>query len=355
MMGSVKDLEVLKPPTKSKMGLGRFHFSNRYSVFDWGEMPDQIDDKGAALCMMGAYCFEQLEKETGIKTHYKGLVTSDSKSTVGSSELDEPTNIMEVDLVNVIRPKPYTNEKGILMYDYSVYMPSLTNFLIPLEVVYRNGLPEGSSIFKRLEQGVLRPEELELDHYPKPGEQLRKPIFDPSTKLEKGDRYITWREAQEIVNLSDDEAGEIKDILLKVDKFLTKVASKAKLNNEDGKIELAFDPKRKMMVVDVIGTLDECRFTYDGLHVSKEVARQFYKKTKWYKDLEDAKKRAKNQGIEDWKSLCTSQPTQLDPTLKQIIRDMYASVANEFMERRIFDSPKLGEVIAAYKDYLGET
>lgn len=354
-MGSVKDLEILKPPTKSKMGLGRFHFSNRYSVFDWGEMPDLIDDKGAALCMMGAYCFEQLEKETEIKTHYKGLVTSNGKERALSSELDEPADIMEVDLVNVIRPKPYTNEKGELMYDYSVYSPDLANFLIPLEVVYRNGLPEGSSIFKRLEQGVVNPKDLDLDHYPKPGEQLKKPILDPSTKLEKGDRYITWREAQEMVNLSGDEANEIKDILLKVDKLITALAAKAKLKNEDGKIELAFNPKREMMVVDVIGTLDECRFTYDGLHVSKEVARQFYKKTKWYKELEEAKKQAKDKGIEDWKSLCRSQPMRIDPPLKQIIRDMYASVANEFLGKRVFDSPKLDNVIRTYRAYISET
>ena len=55
------------------MGVGRFHFSDRYSVFDWGEMPDQIEGKGAALCLMGAYCFEQLE-EKGVKTHYRGLL-----------------------------------------------------------------------------------------------------------------------------------------------------------------------------------------------------------------------------------------------------------------------------------------
>ena len=55
------------------MGIGRFHFSDRYSVFDWGEMPDHIEGKGAALCLMGAYCFEHLE-EKGVKTHYRGLV-----------------------------------------------------------------------------------------------------------------------------------------------------------------------------------------------------------------------------------------------------------------------------------------
>ena len=59
-MGSVKDLQIIKKPTQTAMGVGRFLFSDRYSVFDWGEMPDHIEGKGAALCLMGAYCFEQL-------------------------------------------------------------------------------------------------------------------------------------------------------------------------------------------------------------------------------------------------------------------------------------------------------
>jgi len=42
-------------------------------------------------------------------------------------------------------------ENGKLKYDYSVYTSRLKNFLIPLEIIYRNGLPEGSSVFKKLE------------------------------------------------------------------------------------------------------------------------------------------------------------------------------------------------------------
>ncbi len=71
-MGSVKDLVVLVEPT-DKLGLGRFIFSDRYSVFDYGEMPDRIEDKGKALCMVSAFFFERLE-EAGIATHYVGLV-----------------------------------------------------------------------------------------------------------------------------------------------------------------------------------------------------------------------------------------------------------------------------------------
>ena len=345
-MGSVKDLEVSRKPTKTKMGVGRFRFSDRYSVFDWGEMPDLIESKGAALCLMGAYCFEKLE-EKGLRTHYKGLVSNDGK-TVRVGELREPSNIMDIALVNVYRPKPITKE-GKLQYDYSAYTPSMTNCIVPLEVIYRNGLPAGSSVFERLEQGTASIQQLGLDHYPKPGEKLLKPVFDLSTKLEDKDRYLTWDEAQEIAGLTKEEVEDAKTLLLQVDKLITQVAFKADLENEDGKIELAFNPERRLMVVDVVGTLDECRFTYNGLHVSKEIARQFYRKTGWYAEVEEAKKIAEEKGVSDWKSLCKTQPPKLEPRLKRIISQMYTAAANELTEHRFFEAPRLAEVVNDYK------
>jgi phosphoribosylaminoimidazole-succinocarboxamide synthase len=350
-MGSVKDLTVIKKPTQTAMGVGRFLFSDRFSVFDWGEMPDHIDGKGAALCLMGAYCFERLE-EKGVKTHYRGLVDETGKA-VKIDELKKPSNIMEVCLVNVYKPQTSV-VNGKITHDYSVYTPNLKNCLIPLEIIYRNGLPEGSSVFKRLEQGKVTLKDLGLDHTPKPGETLAKPIFDVSTKLEETDRYVTWQEAQKIAGLKDKELADVKAVLLEADETITEAAKNAGLKNEDGKIELAFDDKRNLMVVDVVGTLDECRFTYGGVHVSKEVARQFYKKTSWYKDLEQAKKEAEIKGIQDWKALCKSQPSKLDSKLKQVISEMYMSAANEMTNCRLFDTPKLAAVIKKYKDYMGE-
>jgi len=347
-MGSVKDLEIIKNPTREEMGVGRFHFSDRYSVFDWGEMPDLIDGKGAALCMMGAYCFERLE-EKDIKTHYRGLVDKNGK-VVCFDELSEPSNVMEINLVNVYKPKAYV-ENGKLKYDYSVYAPALRNFLIPLEIIYRNGLPEGSSVFKRLEQGLATLEELGLDHYPQAGERLTKPIFDVSTKLEEGDRYVSWKEAQKIAGLTDKELSEVKDLLLRVDETITEIAARASLVNEDGKIELAFDPQRKLMVADVVGAFDECRFTYNGLHVCKEIARQYYKNTEWYRDVEEAKKKAKEQGVENWKKLVKTKPQKLDPKLKIIIKQMYMAATNEITEKKMFDTPKLADIIIKYEEH----
>jgi phosphoribosylaminoimidazole-succinocarboxamide synthase len=345
-MGSVKDLEIIKKPTVDEMGIGRFIFSDRYSVFDWGEMPDHIDGKGEALCMMGAYCFEKLE-EKGVRTHYRGLVDNSGKVR-RFYELDKPSNIMEINLVNVYKPKAQVQE-GKLKYDYSVYTPKLRNFLIPLEIIYRNGLPEGSSVFKRLEKGLVTLEELGLTHRPKPGERLSKPIFDVSTKLEEGDRYLSWTEAQKIAGLSDSEVNEVKGLLLRVDGAISELASRTGLVNEDGKIELALDPLRRFMVVDVLGTLDECRFTYDGLHVSKEIARQYYRKTEWCTEVEETKKKALEKGVEDWKKLVKTEPPQLDPPLKKIISHMYSATANEITRKKMFDVPALREIIQEYK------
>ncbi len=101
---------------------------------------------------MGAYCFERLE-EKSVRTHYKGLVDENGKA-VRFNEIKKPSSIMEVCLVSVYRPETRV-ENGKLTYDYSIYTPNLKNCLIPLEIIYRNGLPEGSSVFKRLEQGKV--------------------------------------------------------------------------------------------------------------------------------------------------------------------------------------------------------
>lgn len=344
-MGSVKDLEIVRKPTPDTMGIGRFHFSDRYSVFDWGEMPDQIEGKGSALCLMGAYCFERLE-EKEVKTHYRGLV-NESGRIVRFDELTNPTNTMEIDLVNVHRPAVVTKD-GTLVYDYSVYTPHIRNCLIPLEIIYRNGLPDGSSVFKRLEQGEITIGDLGLAHFPLPGERFSKPIFDVSTKLEETDRYLTWKEAQEISGLTNEDVERVKKLLLEVDRTITQVALKADLENEDGKIELALDPERRLIVVDVVGTLDECRFTYQGFHVSKEIARLYYRKTDWFREVEEAKKKAEEQGIKEWQTLVHQEPPRLDPGLKTIISELYMTASNELTERKFFDAPDLAETINKY-------
>ena len=91
---------------------------------------------------------------------------------------------MEVALVNVYKPKTSVVD-GKIVHDYRSYNPELKNCLIPLEIIYRNGLPEGSSVFKRLAQGKVTLKDLGLDHQPKPGETLANPSLTSALSLKK--------------------------------------------------------------------------------------------------------------------------------------------------------------------------
>ena len=333
-MGSVKDLKILKGATSDNFGQARFIFSDRYSVFDWGEMPDHINYKGAAIALLGAYFFEKLEK-IGIPSHYAGLVEDNTVKKL--SEIKKPTNIMEVKLLRVINP-----ELRRYQYDYSMYQNEGGGFLIPLEVIYRNFLPPGSSVFKRLKDGEIKPQDLGLDEIPVPNQKLDMPVLDVSTKLEITDRYLTWAEAQQISGLSDDEIAKLKNLTNRVNDLITEEFLKIELVNEDGKMEVGFDSKRNLMAVDVLGTLDECRFTLDGFPVSKEIARIHYRNTAWCEAVEEAKKEDRQQ----WKNICRLSPEPLPAGLNLLISRIYCACTNEITEHEWFpDVPPVKEIL----------
>ncbi|RUM34346.1 MAG: phosphoribosylaminoimidazolesuccinocarboxamide synthase [Archaeoglobus sp.] len=328
-MGSVKDLHVIENPSELP-GKGRFIFSDRYSVFDYGEMPDLIEGKGKALCLIAAYFFELAEKR-GMRTHYIGLI--DNNRVLRLDEIDEPTNIMEIRLFRVVKPLRIGSN-----YDYTPIKKAKNNYLIPLEVIYRNVLPEGSSVFKRLRNGTLKLEDLGLNHYPSPGEELDEPIIEVSTKLESEDRYISWKEAVEISGISESEMDEIKRLTLKMDKLITEETEKTGIKNLDGKFEFAFDENRKIIFVDTVGTPDECRFAMDGVQVSKEILRKYYRQTEWYRLIDSLK-----GTDESWRE--KAKPPKLPEKIVKVVSDMYKSCCNEITGKRFFDVDSLKDVV----------
>ncbi len=334
-MGSVKDLIVIEEPKEDKMGLADMVFSDRFSVFDYGVMPDLIDHKGEALCLMSAYFFERIE-ERGMKTHYLGLVEGGRVKRF--DEISSPVNVMRVKLARVVKPKRLNG------YDYSIFKVLKGNYLIPLEVIYRNVIHPNSSILRRLERGEVKPEDFGLREI-KPGMKLEKPVIDFSTKLEDFDRYLKWNEAKEISGLSDEEFETLKNFAIEIDDVITREVSKANLENEDGKIEFALDENRNLIVVDAIGTPDECRFSYDGFEVSKEILRSYYRKTEWYRKLKELK------GRENWREM-VGTPPKLSDEVKEMVSKIYMAMCNEITGRRFFDVPKLKEIIKIIKEVV---
>ncbi len=334
-MTSVKDFEVDSPPSDDELGRGRFHFSDRYSVFDWGEMPDRIPHKGASLCTMGAHHFERLESE-GIPTHYRGVLDDGAPGPLG--ECDHPPSRMSIALTRV--PElPFRNGS----YDYASYhREGGGNYLIPLEIVFRNRVPTGSSLRRR-----TKPSDhgLDRDEWPEEPLELERPIVEYSTKYEEKDRYLSREEAERIAGRADLE--DLEATARQVNAIINDRAERGGFTHEDGKIECLYH-EGTIYVADVVGTFDENRFSYGPQPISKEVIRQFYRTyhPEWIRACEEARQQARREGKVDWRPLCEVAPRPLPDNVVSTIRDMYAAGTNAYTERTWFEAPSMDRVLS---------
>jgi len=340
-MTSVKEFRVEREPTATTLGRGSFVFTDDYSVFDWGKMPDEIPDKGASLCAMGAFNFELLEDE-GVPTHYRGVVDPKSEAVVPLAETDDPPTEMAIELTQV----PDLPHEG-RDYDYDAYHEAAgDNFLIPLEIVFRNSVPVGSSLRRRTDPADHG---LDFEEWPEGVVQLEEPIVEFSTKYEEGDRYLTRREADRIAGAAD--LDDLEEVACEVNRVVTEHAAEADLVHEDGKIECLYY-EGEIRVADVVGTFDENRFTFHGQQVSKEFLRQYHKREQptWADAVAEAKEEAKRNDVADWKSLCDASPEPLPDEVVTAARDLYAAGTNAYVDRELFDAPSLADAVMAVND-----
>lgn len=289
-----------------------FEFTDKYSVFDWGGMPDTLENKGVALALMGKIFFEILTKK-GIANHYLGLEES---SQVLS-------NRMKVEAVEVHWPKKLSNR-----FDYSFYQTQPTNCLVPLEVIFRWGAPAGSSLLKR-------------HPHLKENERFNKPIIEFTTKLEDEDRMLSSDEALIVAGITPEELNRLKDITADVATHLKEVLNLMHVELWDGKLEWAFDEKRNFKLVDAIG-LDELRVSFQNRPLSKEFLRHHYRKTDWFQKLNEAKElAAKENG--DFKEICLnrfkSSPEPLPVQVKLAAETLYTSFANDLARVFLAQTP----------------
>ncbi|WP_136688220.1 phosphoribosylaminoimidazolesuccinocarboxamide synthase [Halorhabdus amylolytica] len=341
-MTSVKEFRIDEKPTPTGLGRGAFVFTDDYSVFDWGKMPDEIPGKGAALCTMGAYNFELLAEE-GIPTHYEGVVLDGETVTLDAAlERGRPPREMSIALTQV--PDLPHDTGG---YDYDAYHDAAgENYLVPMEIVFRNTVPVGSSLRKRSEPADHG---LDYDQWPEVPVDLPEPVVEFSTKYEEQDRYLSREEADRIAGRVD--IADLESLAREVNGLLNRRASEAGFVHEDGKIEcLSHDGE--IQVADVVGTFDENRFSYDGQEISKEVIRQYHKRTQpeWVEAVSEAKRRANDRGIAEWKSLCDRQPDPLDERVIDAASDLYRAGTNAYVGREVFDAPAIEDAIGGIEE-----
>ncbi|MFC6989471.1 phosphoribosylaminoimidazolesuccinocarboxamide synthase [Haloplanus sp. GCM10025708] len=337
-MTSVKEFRVEREPTATDLGRGRFVFTDDYSVFDWGRMPDQIPRKGASLCTMGAFNFERFEAD-GVPTHYRGVVADGEPRAL--AEADAPPREMAISLTQV--PElPY--EDG--SYDYDAYHAAAgSNYLIPLEVVFRNTVPVGSSLRARADPADYG---LGFDDWPDEPVALPEPVVEFSTKYEEQDRYLSRADADRIAGAAD--VDRLEALALAVNRLLNERAEATGFVHEDGKIECLYHDGT-VRVADVAGTFDENRFSYDGQEVSKEVVRQYYKREQpaWVDAVSEAKEAVRATDRADWRPLCDVDPMHLPDAVVDAVSDMYAAGANAYTDEAWFDAPPIDAAVDAVR------
>jgi phosphoribosylaminoimidazole-succinocarboxamide synthase len=343
---SVKEFRVDRDPSEHSLGRGRFVFTDDYSVFDWGRMPDTIPEKGRSLCTMGAYNFELLEAE-GVPTHYRGVV--DDGEVVELADASDAPREMAIDLTTV-PDLPFVGDDegtGAAGYDYDAFHDAAgDHYLVPLEIVFRNAVPVGSSLRKRTDPADLG---LAYDEWPDEPVSLPDPVVEFSTKYEEQDRYLGDDEADRIAGRAS--LTDLRDVALAVNRVVTDRAAETGFAHEDGKIECLW-MDGEVRVADVAGTFDENRFSYDGQQVSKEVVRQFYKRfdPEWVDAVSEAKSQADAEGVADWRPLCESEPDSLPADVRQAVADLYAAGTNAYTGGSWFDAPEIADAVDAVRD-----
>src|SRR3989338_5367568 len=384
--GSVKNLYQVKEAKGDTPGIYLFQFTDDYSIFDYGKMPDTLEGKGAALTLMAANIFERLEdpsewqslatspvwgkiedtdvrrrlldsstlsrlKKDGFKTHYRG-VRDASGRLVKTSDLREPTTLMEVASVRIIRPQRLM-ENGNLRWDYSAIFRGLKNYLVPLENIFRFGLPKGSSLLERFAKNPDYAKTLGLKKPAAEGSWLPRPVMEFSTKLEPGDRYMMPEEAQRISGLEGQEFQDLQELTFLVALFLMHLFSKVGVELWDGKVEFL---KTDRLVMGDSVTPDELRLLKNGVQISKEPLRQYYKKFQpdFVEKIMKSKKIAgqTNRAIaqvlrEDF----GCQPERLQGDFKKTFTSMYVALSPEITGLTLFPHcPSLDAVIGQLKD-----
>lgn len=362
--GSVKDLHG--PYTTASQGSAiAFEYSDAFSVFDWGRMPDLLPEKGAALATLAAWVFSEIEKpETwkefsrspgalqlrkgnrwgaafnelgeqlqreGLRTHYLGVL----EALPPEGKPVEPQKLgrvwskgLLVKAVTIARPH-FATVLGRTVADYSVSRSTPEPRLIPLEVVFRFSCPPGSSLLERAERD---PGYLATLGYPgwtaSPTAKWDLPVMELFTKLEPSDRVLSLSEAVAISGVS---AEVLQGLLLRtawVAGWLKSTFARHGLELADGKLEWGTDGRGGLMLVDAVGP-DELRLLAQGVQVSKECLRAHYRATPWYKSVSEAKERARAAGHLEWKKGVTVPAPALPAPLREMAAQVYRALTQE--------------------------
>ncbi len=402
--GSVK--RVWRAPTTDQAYGGHhlwFEFTDDYSVFDWGKMPDTIANKGRALVVMGALMFERLSNsqmwldlreskhlkqfnqtwlnnlfehdvftdehglfKKGMPSHMVSICSAEEEfEDLQSAARFSGRVFLEVLEAQVLRPTlRRLDSQSLYFYPYcrlSGVERSANMYLIPLEVVFRFGMPAGSSLKARLEKDPDYVQALGLSHVPKENQWFDRPVIEYFTKLEPKDRLLSMQEATMVSGLSGEQFERLHVLAQAVALGLFQIFQDRGIELWDGKVELLLDASSERATIllgDSVGP-DELRLLYKGCHLSKEMIRQIYRGGAWETGIKEAQQQGRLSG-EDWKEIMLSKmklkPEPLNSKVKASVDKLYGVIVNHLAGTQLFaDHPTIDKFVSELPTTIGVT
>lgn len=308
---SVKEIGIIKEPTRKEFGVADFTFRPVFSVFDYGTIQPAVPLDNSTICLMQGFNFETLRQE-GVDSHYIGLVTEEGDLISAKQAVMQKIAPWTTRVKMAHRVMPEFKEGK---WDYSMFGGDRArNYVQPIEFISRNELPEASSVWKRVAKGQTTMEDLGLPADFKPGDDIPselKPILDYSTKFEPDDRYLTPAQAQQLMGIGDAEFAAINASTTQASNLMTAYAASRGFERLDGKVEYVGG-----ILGDAVCTWHEDRLKSHGLGISKQRIRDKVKALngEWYDNIQECKERAKEEGVEDFRTL-------MDPSIKYVSPD----------------------------------
>ncbi|MGV9269435.1 phosphoribosylaminoimidazolesuccinocarboxamide synthase [Kitasatospora sp. NPDC003701] len=317
VLHSTKNLRVVEPPTAAREGVGVFEYTDHYTVFHYGRMPDAIPGKGEAVCRMAVANFTMLEA-AGVRTHFRRFIAP---------------NRIEFTLARLpdLDAGHLTVRQG--------------NYLVPLQILFRNELPPGSSVHRRLAAGDLTPADVGLREVPAVGEKLERPLIEYATTRDDVNRFIAPGEAQRLAGLDDVQFLAMCETTLKVNEVLSAHAAKIGLSHADGKVEYLLTGDHELLLADSPGTPDESRLMFNGVHCGKQVLRDWYVRSGH--EIPVSRLIAEGVPRTEW-----PKPTPLPPAFVPVMTDLYQSLSEAWTGEQLWNASGLEAATRAVTEVI---
>lgn len=342
---SVKSINVIRDPTSTSAGESDFGYRPVFSVFDYGTIQPSVPLDNSTVCLMQGFNFELLS-EQGVDSHYLGLVDGKGELLSARDAITRGITSSTTRVQFVNRVLPMFRDRG--GWDYSMFRdPHGNNYVHPMEFISRNELPESSSVWGRVERGELSLTDLGLPEDFEKGDPIPdelKPILDYSTKFEPDDRYVSPGVAQELLGIDDNRFDGINRRTIKSSNIMTDYAESRGFKRDDGKVEYIVVPGDGEIVDklgDAVCTWHEDRLTIFGVGISKQRIRNKVKQLnpRWYADIQRAKQQAKDDGVEDFRTLMNPSINYTSPSSEffQAINKLFQAGTNQWVDSKVYD------------------